>query len=1517
MPCSAPPPSIPRRESSRLRRPITRRTTRTCQGPCFRLGNFTSTPANTTTIWTFHDGDNSHSWDFSIHPTLANTGPGGGTPDPTLAVKDGQWFSPDQGRATTQDVIQWSLSTPVNPQPGFVISDSLVASQNQFWDCPKTLVDTVIAGQQPVAAPAASYTVACDPTSLTVTFSAPPPDGARYYVLAYVNLGTPTGTASVAVFDNTAHFVGTALAPSTGATYAVDQSPHAVLVQSAYGGQGNGDGITLHKYYFPEGLPAGDYDAAPGKLIAPNTDLPVSMTITNTGSTTLTNLVVSDQVTSGPPLQNLMCNFGSFAGAGATATTAPNASFPPGQSFSCTGTLNLPAGSSSQDTAIVTAVGNAQVQSQNPFNAFAPSVSTTASGSASPLNAGSGATTLDTVSVGSANGSTGTYAWSLWFAAGRTCASMTAADWAAVAADPAAKRDSGSVPFSGDGQFPTGSTTVPTAAGCLGYQGTVTFADGQTVALGLGSAGETVDVSAPVPTNPTVTTQISPTTGALPGATISDTFSVSGLGAANPVTAHWSLKLFPGATSCGGLNWSDPSVVEVASGDQQIPGDVPAATPVTVSSTATTRPGCYTFVWSLPATGSTTAYTTPAGVSSESLVPTAAGASVSTQVSAASVTGGSGQVHDSVTVTGSNGVAGTYTATLYGPVTVPAGSTDCSSASWATAAVVDAHDISVAGDATYTSPSVAVSTTPGVWQCFSYGGDFGGGLSGHFAPGAASETVLVVPAIATMSTQASPATGSPGAAASDVVTVGGLGSGVSAKLDWELRFAAAVNGACTGVDWASASKVDSATGVSVHDGANTITPTVTLNNAGCYSFKDVLHAAGGDVTSDFGVPAETMQIAANLPVVATQASGGALGAKISDTFSVSGLGAANPVTAHWSLKLFPGATSCGGLNWSDPSVVEVASGDQQIPGDVPAATPVTVSSTATTRPGCYTFVWSLPATGSTTAYTTPAGVSSESLVPTAAGASVSTQVSAASVTGGSGQVHDSVTVTGTNGVAGFWNWKLYGPVDVPAGTTACAAVTAAQFSVAGVAGSGTIPIDKGDNNGQPYATTNAPVSTAPGHWSCFGYAGDLSGGLSGHVDPGAADEAALVTPVPATISTQAAPATGKPGVQLIDTVTVTNLGTGITAKLDWELWHAADINGSCTGVHWTTGTKVDSATGVSVHDGQNTITPTVKADDAGCYSFKDVLHAATGDVVSNLGIVSETSYIAANVPTVATTASLTKGQPGDTIHDGVSLSGAGGATLPATATLYRLDLPSSGECDAANPLLDWTKAMTVHADAVKLVDGQSVTTPDVTITVPGCYSYGTDVPKTGSTAGASLPAGNVSETAKVTPLDPTVSTKATPVKATVGDNVHDDVIVGNTRGADITVQWRLLGPVKPVGGSCETADYTKAAAVASGEITTHGDGTVSTRDVSVNAAGCFTYVETLVSTATTTAVTTAPAATDETILVSAPIPPADPENSTLAFTGTADLPVLLGIVALLLGTGALLFVAGRRRREAD
>jgi uncharacterized repeat protein (TIGR01451 family) len=140
--------------------------------------------------------------------------------------------------------------------------------------------------------------------------------------------------------------------------------------------------------------------------------------------------------------------------------------------------------------------------------------------------------------------------------------------------------------------------------------------------------------------------------------------------------------------------------------------------------------------------------------------------------------------------------------------------------------------------------------------------------------------------------------------------------------------------------------------------------------------------------------------------------------------------------------------------------------------------------------------------------------------------------------------------------------------------------------------------------------------------------------------------------------------------------------------------------------------------------------------------------------------------------------------------------------------------------------------VTVPSGDVNNVAWNSAATNASDVSNPGTVPLPAEPPKVGLTA----------------PTGPTLSTTTSTASLTAYSTtqVNDSVTVLGTGGNSGTLDWSLLGPVSTVAGSCAGADWTGAATVASGSITTPAeDGVVTVGPAEVQGQGCYSWTEAL------------------------------------------------------------------------
>jgi hypothetical protein len=295
---------------------------------------------------------------------------------------------------------------------------------------------------------------------------------------------------------------------------------------------------------------------------------------------------------------------------------------------------------------------------------------------------------------------------------------------------------------------------------------------------------------------------------------------------------------------------------------------------------------------------------------------------------------------DNVTITGTDGLDGTLTWTLYGPVGAGASGT-CSTATWAGAPVFDTGTVPITGDGVV----LTTPTTPTANGCYSYGDVLSSPsytASATSAVGQAAET-FAWPVTPTIST----AINADGY--SDDITIRGT-NGFGGTLTWSLLgpVNAGPGGTCGDADYSGAPTNAAGTVTVVGDVTVTVTPPADPTAPGCYTYEVTLTGPniGQPVTSPRGEPAEILTRASS-PSIRTEIDPDGFSDDIivSDTSGFAGDAAwilSGPVTAG------PSGT-CSDAVWAGAPVF--TAGTTPIPGDGTS----TVTPTTPGSEGCYSY----------------------------------------------------------------------------------------------------------------------------------------------------------------------------------------------------------------------------------------------------------------------------------------------------------------------------------------------------------------------------------------------------------------------------------------------------------------------------------------------------------------------------------------------------------------------------------
>lgn len=287
-------------------------------------------------------------------------------PDRTSVYKRIGWKDEsDQCRIDTDNCIRWRVQTPIGPLTDLTVVDTLGSAtgsyvSGQVFDCSvapvavigdDSLVNPFMAHRQPFV----DFTmVSCDESGW-VAHIPEVPAGKIVEITMVVDAARSSGGIRYA---NTARVRGPSVIPSSFTARGTSRLA---------GGYGDGDVVGIDKFATEDGPIDGDFDASPGKQVAPGDTTRITSVITNSGSNPLTGIAVTDTTVIGPAAIGLDCAFPD--GSTGTRWDGP---LPVGESFECTAVLpGMDAGVQHADTMTVVATGNGPVSAQDAFSARA------------------------------------------------------------------------------------------------------------------------------------------------------------------------------------------------------------------------------------------------------------------------------------------------------------------------------------------------------------------------------------------------------------------------------------------------------------------------------------------------------------------------------------------------------------------------------------------------------------------------------------------------------------------------------------------------------------------------------------------------------------------------------------------------------------------------------------------------------------------------------------------------------------------------------------------------------------------------------------------------------------------------------------------------------------------------------------------------------------------------------------------------------------------------------------------
>lgn len=338
--------------------------------------------------------------------------------------------------------------------------------------------------------------------------------------------------------------------------------------------------------------------------------------------------------------------------------------------------------------------------------------------------------------------------------------------------------------------------------------------------------------------------------------------------------------------------------------------------------------------------------------------------------------------------------------------------------------------------------------------------------------------------------------------------------------------------------------------------------------------------------------------------------------------------------------------------------------------------------------------------------------------------------------------------------------------------------------------------------------------------------------------------------------------TGYPTTGAIDHVGVRNAGG------EWLAGHPMTVTLSGPAVFTATGTKTWTGTsgtkpttlqwratangsvGFSAEVGK--VWTTIRIHDRQGAKYQRVLVGAT----STLTRASSTTVraIATFTPTVSTRTSAAIAKPGAHLTDTVIVRGAEPrATVMGTSTLYgpfATQPKPSAAAPSGTPVIGTARfSGTTDAEG-----NATVTTSPLTVPSAGYYVWVETLHE--STSGTwSAVTGSFGVASEISlALAPTITTTVSARTTGVGDTISDTVTVAGIHstvgGTPIRheVGGALYGPLAPNNGSCAGLDWRDAPkrVIEAFPVTENGS-TANIGETTVDAAGCWSYAETLTS----------------------------------------------------------------------
>ena len=243
------------------------------------------------------------------------------------------------------------------------------------------------------------------------------------------------------------------------------------------------------------------------------------------------------------------------------------------------------------------------------------------------------------------------------------------------------------------------------------------------------------------------------------------------------------------------------------------------------------------------------------------------------------------------------------------------------------------------------------------------------------------------------------------------------------------------------------------------------------------------------------------------------------------------------------------------------------------------------------------------------------------------------------------------------------------------------------------------------------------------------------------------------------------------------------------------------------------------------------------------------------------------------IPTVVTTASEQQVVPGTPISDEIVVGNTGGATIPASWTVFGPVPPNKSDADPCLHL-DFSGAAIAATGSFTVVGDNTYVEGSFTPTVLGCYGYSVTLDETGTTEGVTHGPDQEDETTLVkNPLvTPVVTTQASNNQVDEGAVIWDDVAVAGTAGDPIDATITLFGPMPPdvvtPATPCDPIDWSAAPVATTEDFVVDGDGTYRVGEFGLDdLPGCYSYAVDLAESWSTNPVTFPAGDPAETVIV--------------------------------------------------